>query len=156
MAQSPLPFDLTRILSFDLKLDKDHKLRHLGAVLDQQVLSIKGNTADAVSQLEQLAQQSDMILGHPLHQRLSSLQVDMPVQLKHDNNGIIKIHHQNNSVAQLSTSGQSEWHDRMPHIKAASVIAIIQRSKEQEQGKYKESARVENWELPIVQIEYEE
>ncbi|WP_219953384.1 RecQ family ATP-dependent DNA helicase [Dickeya zeae] len=93
---------------------------------------------------------------HPLHQRLSSLQVDMPVQLKYDNNGIIKIHHQNNSVAQLSTNGQSEWHDRMPHIKAASVIAIIQRSKEQEQGKYKESARVENWELPIVQIEYEE
>lgn len=64
MSPSYLPFDLTRILSFNLELGRDEKLRHLGAILDQQVLDIKGNTIEAINQLEQLAQQADMILGH--------------------------------------------------------------------------------------------
>ena len=59
MSPSYLPFDLTRILSFDLELGRDEKLRHLGAILDQQVLNIKGNTIEAINLLEQLVERGE-------------------------------------------------------------------------------------------------
>ena len=64
MVHSYQYFDLTKILSFDLELGRDEKLRHLGAVIGQQILNIKNNTTNSITQLDLLAQNADFILGH--------------------------------------------------------------------------------------------
>lgn len=64
MVHSYQYFDLTKILSFDLELGRDEKLRHLGAVIGQQILNIKNNTTNSITQLDLLAQNAEFILGH--------------------------------------------------------------------------------------------
>ena len=64
MVHSYQYFDLTKILSFDLELGRNEKLRHLGAIIGQQILNIKNNTTNSITQLDLLAQNADFILGH--------------------------------------------------------------------------------------------
>ena len=93
--------------------------------------------------------------NHPIHRLLNELEVDSPVRISHDKHGNIKVYYQNQDIAQLSANGQKEWNERISRIKNATIIAMIQRSKEQEKEGYKENAQVDAWELPIIQIEYE-
>lgn len=93
--------------------------------------------------------------NHSIHRLLSALEVGSPVRVGYDKNGNIKVYHQNKEIAQLSANGQREWNERISRIKNATIIAMIQRSKEQEKEEYKENAQVDVWELPIIQVEYE-
>lgn len=58
------PFENDKILSFDLELTRDEKLRHLGALLAARQLSLKGSQEAAITALNELAQEADLILGH--------------------------------------------------------------------------------------------
>ncbi|WP_446891780.1 RecQ family ATP-dependent DNA helicase [Aeromonas veronii] len=53
-----------KILSFDLELTRDEKLRHLGALLADRELNLKGPQDLALKELNALAQGADVILGH--------------------------------------------------------------------------------------------
>ncbi|MFM5013841.1 hypothetical protein ACEUB2_14460 [Aeromonas veronii] len=53
-----------KILSFDLELTRDEKLRHLGALLAGRELNLKGPQDLALKELNALAQGADVILGH--------------------------------------------------------------------------------------------
>ena len=56
--------DFNKILSFDLELTRDEKLRHMGAVLAERTLSLKINQDEAIHQLDEMAGDADLILGH--------------------------------------------------------------------------------------------
>lgn len=94
--------------------------------------------------------------NHPIHNKLNSIKTNVHVRLEHDTKKNIKIVHDNDQIAQLSRSGQREWESKLLRIKNANIMAIIQRSKDQEQEEYKGRAQVDNWELPIIHFEYEE
>ncbi|HGH8118473.1 TPA: hypothetical protein ACJOG3_002204, partial [Vibrio cholerae] len=53
-----------KILSFDLELSRDEKFHHLGAILSENQLSIKGNQEQAIQALDNLAKTADLVLGH--------------------------------------------------------------------------------------------
>lgn len=53
-----------KILSFDLELTRDEKLRHLGAILAERQLNLKGPQELSIKALNGLAQEADLILGH--------------------------------------------------------------------------------------------
>ncbi|EJL6356939.1 RecQ family ATP-dependent DNA helicase [Vibrio cholerae] len=53
-----------KILSFDLELSRDEKFHHLGAILSEDQLSIKGNQEQAIQALDNLAKTADLVLGH--------------------------------------------------------------------------------------------
>ncbi|WP_236749306.1 DEAD/DEAH box helicase [Aeromonas caviae] len=53
-----------KILSFDLELTRDDNLRHLGALLDDQQLSLKGPQELSIKELNNLAHHADLVLGH--------------------------------------------------------------------------------------------
>ncbi|MGQ4692788.1 RecQ family ATP-dependent DNA helicase [Aeromonas veronii] len=53
-----------KILSFDLELTRDEKLRHLGALLAGREFNLKGPQDLALKELNALAQGADVILGH--------------------------------------------------------------------------------------------
>ncbi len=53
-----------KILSFDLELSRDEKFHHLGAILSENQLSIKGNQEQAIQALDNLAKTADSVLGH--------------------------------------------------------------------------------------------
>ena len=58
------PFGDDKILSFDLELTRDEKLRHLGALLAERELNLKGPQELSIKALNALAQDADLILGH--------------------------------------------------------------------------------------------
>lgn len=53
-----------KILSFDLELTRDEKLRHLGALLADRELNLKGPQDLSLKELNALAQEADVVLGH--------------------------------------------------------------------------------------------
>ena len=53
-----------KILSFDLELTRDEKLRHLGALLADRELNLKGPQDLSLKELNALAQGADVVLGH--------------------------------------------------------------------------------------------
>jgi len=53
-----------KILSFDLELTRDEKLRHLGALLADRELNLKGPQDLSIKALNALAQEADVVLGH--------------------------------------------------------------------------------------------
>ncbi|WP_205714128.1 RecQ family ATP-dependent DNA helicase [Escherichia sp. E2748] len=64
MADVTYPLDYNNILSFDLEITRDGKFRHLGAVLADEMLNLKNNQDEAISQLDDLAKRAEVVLGH--------------------------------------------------------------------------------------------
>lgn len=56
--------DYDNVLSFDLEVTRDGKFRHLGAIFSGNVLDLKENKDDAIMQLDRMAENAELILGH--------------------------------------------------------------------------------------------
>lgn len=56
--------DPANILSFDLELTREGHFRHLGAVLNKKKLNLKGKQDDALLELDKVASEAELVLGH--------------------------------------------------------------------------------------------
>lgn len=91
--------------------------------------------------------------NHPVHQRLRELQVGDAVRIDVDRHQRLHVFHHQDPIARLSQNAAQAWLPLFTTIRAARVIAIIERNKEQEEEAYQEQIRSERWELPIIELE---
>ncbi|HDN9013983.1 TPA: RecQ family ATP-dependent DNA helicase [Aeromonas salmonicida] len=91
--------------------------------------------------------------NHPIHQNLRQLHVGDAVRIDLDKLQKLHIFHGQTSVARLSQSAHQIWLNQFATIRHANVIAMIERSKEQEDDAYQGQVRSERWELPIIELE---
>ncbi len=91
--------------------------------------------------------------NHPIHQNLRQLHVGDAVRIDLDKLQKLHVFHGQNPVARLSQSAHQTWLNQFATIRHANVIAMIERSKEQEDDAYQEQVRSERWELPIIELE---
>ena len=56
------------------------------------------------------------------------------------------------TISKLSKSAFDKWSQRLPNIKKAVVIAMINRAKQDETPDFQKYIRSDKWELPIVEV----
>jgi ATP-dependent DNA helicase RecQ len=95
--------------------------------------------------------------GHPVHAALAALkpQARLSLQPVHGN-GIGLYNESQTCVARLSRAAQAEWASKITSVREVRVLAMIQRSSNQDPDENRrEQYRVENWEVPLVEVVYE-
>ena len=58
------------------------------------------------------------------------------------------------TIARLSQKGHQEWADKLARIETVRVIAMIERFREDNEESYRSSCKVEEWEIPVVELVY--
>jgi len=59
-------------------------------------------------------------------------------------------------VARLSRAAQSEWAEKSSSVREVRVLAMVQRSSDQDTDKNRrQQYRVQEWEIPLVEVIYE-
>ncbi|WP_223955402.1 RecQ family ATP-dependent DNA helicase [Aeromonas caviae] len=91
--------------------------------------------------------------NNPIHHQLRRLQVGDAVRIDIDNLQKLHVFHGQKTVARLSQSAHQIWQSQFSAIRHATVIAMVERSKEQEDEPYQAQIRSERWELPIIELE---
>ena len=89
-----------------------------------------------------------------MHARLASLKPGDPLRAAakgdhielHDAGGRI--------VARLSRSACETWKGRLPAIERITVLAMVQRLREDCDGEYRQRCRCDQWEIPLAEIAY--
>ncbi|HEY5909572.1 MAG TPA: ATP-dependent helicase [Verrucomicrobiae bacterium] len=94
---------------------------------------------------------------HPIHAALAALkpQDRLSMQPAHGN-GIGLFNKSQTCVARLSRAAQEKWAPRNTSVREVRVLAMVQRSCKQDPDESRrEQYRVENWEVPLVEIVYD-
>jgi ATP-dependent DNA helicase RecQ len=90
---------------------------------------------------------------HPVHQHLAALTPGRLLSIAIIN-GKVVLQHRGVNVARLSQKGQQEWADKLESIETVSVIAMIKRYRDDSEESYRSSCKVEQWEIPMVELVY--
>jgi ATP-dependent DNA helicase RecQ len=94
---------------------------------------------------------------NPIHQHLSALKFGSPLyaSLNEKDRKIRLLNEQKYCVAMLSEAAAKVWLNRLSHIEAIKVIAMIQREKKDVSEKiFKNKCHCEKWELPVAEVVY--
>lgn len=87
----------------------------------------------------------------PIHSRLASLEPGSPLHYTRDGDSIL-LCDDNAEVAALSKAAFATWRDRLDRIESVRVLAIIRRYQDDGDSRYSQSAKVESWEVPMVEV----
>ncbi|MES9880787.1 MAG: RecQ family ATP-dependent DNA helicase [Sedimenticola sp.] len=93
--------------------------------------------------------------GDPIHRHLAQLQVGDALQAVKEGDEI-HLHHNKVTVARLSKSACQQWCHRLQSIEAIRITAMVQYSTQTSDEKYHSGCRVDEWEVPLVEIVYKE
>lgn len=87
-----------------------------------------------------------------VNQQISQLKTGDPLQLGllHDRASVFDV--QGKHVATLSQQYSEEWIPWLDHVHSARVFAIVTRTLEDCRAEYREKCKIENWEIPIVEV----
>ncbi|MGZ8237933.1 MAG: RecQ family ATP-dependent DNA helicase [Methylobacter sp.] len=88
-----------------------------------------------------------------IHQHLSKLTPGSLLSIA-DNSGKVVLQHGEVTVAMLSKKGHQEWADKLPRIESIRVIAMIKRYRDDSEESYRSRCKVEQWEIPMVELQY--
>ena len=88
---------------------------------------------------------------HPIHQTLTNLNVGSKIQIVQQN-GKLVVQKDKLSVAVLSKKAQSEWKHPLENILSVSIIAMITRYKTDSEEAYQAKCKVEQWEVPMIEV----
>jgi ATP-dependent DNA helicase RecQ len=91
----------------------------------------------------------------PIHAALGRLRVGDQLQAALSEERI-RLMRGETPVATLSQSACDRWRDRLAQIDAIRVLAMVQRVSLDEGDEYRSSCRVQEWEVPLVEISYRE
>lgn len=89
-----------------------------------------------------------------MHQRLAALKPGDPIRAAVKGNHINLHDAGGRIVARLSRSACETWQARLPSIERITVLAMVQRLREDCDGEYKQRCRCEQWEIPLAEIAY--
>jgi ATP-dependent DNA helicase RecQ len=96
--------------------------------------------------------------NHPIHTALAALQPGDKLQLAPDSIGRLELRNASGAtVGRLSKRAQGKWSSRLNAIKEVRLLAVIQRTAEQEADpSRRESLQVRMWEVPLVEMVIEQ
>ena len=90
---------------------------------------------------------------HPIHQHLAALSPGSLLSIAIIN-GKVVLQHGEVTVARLSQKGHQEWADKLARIETVRVIAMIKRYRDDSEESYRSRCKVEQWEIPMVELVY--
>ncbi len=119
-----------------------------------------GEVCDSLGMRYETLGMKDLDLGfagrfppdHFIHCRLKGLGPGAPLFIGHDGNQVFLCDSESRPVAKLSRKAKDLWAARAGKIRSISVLAMIRRRKDDEQGDYRDSCRGEFWEIPWVEV----
>ncbi len=88
---------------------------------------------------------------HPIHRALSSLQPGDSLNIVVQDRDIL-LAHGDVPVAKLSKSACEQWRDRLEDVQSARVTAMVERFRDDGEAEYRESCRIDSWEVPVVEL----
>jgi hypothetical protein len=89
--------------------------------------------------------------SHPIHQHLARLNRGSRLSMAHSN-GKVVLKDQDVIVAMLSTQSAPYWSDKLDTVESVTVLAMIKRYRDDNEEHYRSRCKVEQWELPLVEI----
>ncbi|MBS1201592.1 MAG: ATP-dependent helicase, RecQ family, partial [Chromatiaceae bacterium] len=90
---------------------------------------------------------------HPIHARLANLQTGDRLRVHADGDRVLLCDDEGFPVARLSKRGSAQWLPRLAQIDAVKVVALLRRHRTDGDQNYRDRARAERWEVPLVEIE---
>ncbi len=99
-----------------------------------------------------LSYAGSFVKKHPIHQLLSNLSVGSKVMII-SRKGKIAIEAETMTIAILSKKSQLQWQDRLKNIQSASIVAMITRYQTDSDKQYLSRCKVEQWEIPLIEVE---
>jgi ATP-dependent DNA helicase RecQ len=89
--------------------------------------------------------------GAAIHQQLAKVTTGSPVSLNAEGEKIAVIH-DNTVIAMLSQNAAKAWRNKLQRIESATVIAMIRQKRDDAEESYRESCRVDSWEIPLLEL----
>jgi ATP-dependent DNA helicase RecQ len=93
--------------------------------------------------------------SHPIHQHLARLNTGSRLSME-NNSGKVVLKDQQMIVAVLSNQGAQYWSTKINAIESVTVLAMIRRYRDDNEAAYQSRCKVEQWELPLVEIVFDE
>jgi ATP-dependent DNA helicase RecQ len=90
---------------------------------------------------------------HPIHRHLGALVPGSLLSLVANKN-YIELTDGEVVIARLSQKARSEWADKLETIERVTVIAMVKRYRDDSDERYQSSCKVDQWEVPIVEVYY--
>ena len=90
----------------------------------------------------------------PIHRSLAELSTGSAVTVKHQNKAIV-ITTNDTIIAVLSKQAQLQWQNKIDSIQSARIIAMVIRYQTDSDAEYQSRYKVEQWEVPVIEIEYQ-
>ncbi|MFZ5773335.1 MAG: RecQ family ATP-dependent DNA helicase [Thermodesulfobacteriota bacterium] len=91
---------------------------------------------------------------NPLHRHLAALKPGDPLQAAANGN-FIGLHDElGNRVARLSKAASETWKNRLASIERITVLALVQRLREDSGEEYRPLCQLDRWEVPLAEITY--
>ena len=90
---------------------------------------------------------------HPIHKQLAALQPGDTLTMSNQN-GKLELQSHGFTIARLSQSGQSIWQERLNCIERIIVVALLKRRLEDESAEYQTRCKIDEWEVPLVEVVY--
>ncbi len=94
---------------------------------------------------------SSFTAKHPIHKALSELQVGSIVSVRKEQAKIV-VQVDDLTIAVLSKHALQQWQHQLENIQSVTVIAMISRYKKDNDEKYRSRCKVEQWEVPMLEI----
>jgi ATP-dependent DNA helicase RecQ len=87
----------------------------------------------------------------PVHSKLANLRPGSPLHCARDGN-YLRLYDGETAVAALSKDACRKWRDRLDRIESVRVLAMIRWYRDGGDPGYSQSAQVESWEVPMVEV----
>jgi len=93
--------------------------------------------------------------SHPIHQHLARLNTGSRLSMEH-NNGKVILKDQDRIVAVLSKQAAQFWSAKINGIESVTVLAMIRRYRDDSEEGYQSRCKIEQWELPLVEVVFDD
>jgi ATP-dependent DNA helicase RecQ len=91
--------------------------------------------------------------AHPTHQHIAQINLDTQLHFE-NNNGKIFLKDGEMTVAVLSKKGTQEWVPKINQIQSITVLAMIKRYQSDSDEAYQSRCKVDQWEIPFVEVAF--
>ncbi|MGR9014270.1 MAG: UvrD-helicase domain-containing protein, partial [Gammaproteobacteria bacterium] len=93
-------------------------------------------------------------VSHPIHQHLARLNTGSRLSMEH-NNGKVVLKDEGIIIAQLSARAARHWSVKIAAVESVTVLAIIKRYRDDSEESYQSRCKVEQWEMPLVEVVFD-
>ncbi|MBU1340674.1 MAG: UvrD-helicase domain-containing protein [Proteobacteria bacterium] len=90
--------------------------------------------------------------NHEIHRYLSDLETGDKVSFKEKEGRMYIVNDKDQIISSLSKKGATDWHHNIGKILNARVLAVIRRTRQDNEDKASKNVTMESWDLPVVEI----